>query len=270
VVRGDPANPPALLLHGGGVGTDAATNWEPVLDRLAGALHCVAPDLLGFGASPHPEPAPSGRDAWLELWVDQCLAELDALGRDRVHVIGNSALGGAIALRLLADHPDRIDRAVILGGGGQPTGDDDASASPRGMFGLLEAPTHAAMAAALARFSAAPEPPASFAAMVDARVAHARRPEVQRSFRAMWGGEPGVPLDAPRLAAIRRPVLCLHGAGDVVADPRRSWELARALPAGALVVMPGAGHWLHLDRPEDFASLVISFLEGGLLAAASD
>ncbi|MEU1304960.1 alpha/beta fold hydrolase, partial [Streptomyces shenzhenensis] len=40
---------PLVLLHGGGPGVDAASNWATVRPRLSARFRCLAPDLLGFG-----------------------------------------------------------------------------------------------------------------------------------------------------------------------------------------------------------------------------
>lgn len=50
----------------------------------------------------------------MRLWVDQLLGLLDALGLERAHLVGNS-LGGAIALHLLMEAPERFGRVVLMG-----------------------------------------------------------------------------------------------------------------------------------------------------------
>jgi 2-hydroxymuconate-semialdehyde hydrolase len=50
----------------------------------------------------------------MRLWVDQSLALLDALRIQKAHIVGNS-MGGAIALHLLMEAPERFDRVVLMG-----------------------------------------------------------------------------------------------------------------------------------------------------------
>ena len=49
-----PPDAPAILLHGF---PSSARQWEPLLARLAGDFHLVAPDYPGFGHSDAPDPA---------------------------------------------------------------------------------------------------------------------------------------------------------------------------------------------------------------------
>ncbi|MGC8917754.1 alpha/beta fold hydrolase [Streptomyces sp. PG2] len=70
------------------------------------------------------------------------------------------------------------------------------------------------------------------------------------------------PADRPRStpAGVRTPVLALHGERDRVSPVEVSERLAEALPNGRLRVVAGAGHWIHVDRPDEFCELVGEFL----------
>src|SRR3546814_19105317 len=52
-----------------------------------------------------------------QIWVDQIAALLDGLGIDKVSMVGNS-FGGGIALAFTIAHPDRVERAVLMGPAG--------------------------------------------------------------------------------------------------------------------------------------------------------
>jgi 2-hydroxymuconate-semialdehyde hydrolase len=86
---------------------------------LADRFQCLAPDLVGFGATEHPQNPPTGMRSWMRLWVDQCLALLDARQLEKVHLVGNS-MGGAIALYLMLEAPERFERVVLMGPIGTP------------------------------------------------------------------------------------------------------------------------------------------------------
>src|ERR1700733_15349177 len=100
---------PVVLIHGSGPGVTAYANWRLVLPVLAERFRVLAPDMAGFGFSERPEKADYGVD----LWVEQLVGFLDALGIERASVVGNS-FGGAIALRLAAHHPDRVGKLVLM------------------------------------------------------------------------------------------------------------------------------------------------------------
>lgn len=91
------------------------------------------------------------------------------------------------------------------------------------------------------------------------RLRQALRPGAERAFRSMFadvaGGPP--PVD---LTKIVNPVLALHGERDRVSPVEVSERLAAAVPGARLEVVAGAGHWIHVDRPDEFCTLVEEFL----------
>src|SRR3546814_8989206 len=68
--------------------------------------------MFGFGYSDS-----KGRIEDKQIWVDQIAALLDGLGIDKVSMVGNS-FGGGIALAFTIAHPDRVERAVLMGPAG--------------------------------------------------------------------------------------------------------------------------------------------------------
>lgn len=98
---------PVLAVHG------VSSNnrlWAWVLDA-APEVSLVAPDLAGRGGTPA-RPGPSSVAAHAE----QLVALLDALGLDRVHLLGMS-LGGFVVAELAARHPDRVATVTLVDGG---------------------------------------------------------------------------------------------------------------------------------------------------------
>jgi 2-hydroxymuconate-semialdehyde hydrolase len=246
------AGPALVLLHGGGPGVDAAINWASVRSRLAGEFHCLAPDLLGFGTQIAGTDGIEGPRAWALARARQILDLLDRQGLERVHLVGNSAAGGAAALALLSMAPGRIDRAVVMGGAG--TGPLPAAVP------FYDDPTHRSMRATLGRLVADESVHGGLLdELADVRLRQALRPGAESAFRSMFahavGGPP--PVD---LATIVTPVLVLHGELDRVSPVEVSERLVDALPHGRLTVVAGAGHWIHVDRPNEFCKLVGEFL----------
>src|SRR4051794_16122046 len=101
------AGPPVLLLHGSGPGTTAAA-WDPLVAALVPRHRVIAPDLLGFGATPRPGGSLRG------AWTRQALDLVDRLGVTSFSVVGNSA-GAAIALSVAAARPGAVTRVVAVG-----------------------------------------------------------------------------------------------------------------------------------------------------------
>lgn len=103
---GRPGSPAVVFVHGGG---PDARMWHVHLDRLAGRLHCLAPDLPGFGRSNHLPPLSLRETA--DLIAQLIEARVSAR---RAHVVGLS-YGGSVVFAMLERHPNRVDRAVIDG-----------------------------------------------------------------------------------------------------------------------------------------------------------
>ena len=241
-----------VLLHGGGPGVDAASNWSTVRSRLSSEFRCLAPDLLGFGTQIAGGVAGAlrGPAAWARARARQVVDLLDDHGLRRVHLVGNSAAGGAAALALLAEAPDRVERAVLMGGAG-------TGPLPR-RVPFYDEPTRESMRATLARLVADERTHRGLLdRLVDLRLEQALRPGAEAAFRSMFEADAGPGSDP---ASIATPVLALHGEHDRVSSVDVSVRLADALPRGRLAVVAGAGHWIHVDRPDEFCTLVGEFL----------
>ncbi len=93
------SGPALLLLHGW---PEFWLTWEPVMERLADRFHLVAPDLRGFGDSDKPHGLFGSQDA-----AGDMLALLDALGLDRVGLVGHD-IGGGVMQAMARRAPDRL------------------------------------------------------------------------------------------------------------------------------------------------------------------
>ena len=97
--------PPLVLLHGLG-GTKVS--FLPTVAALGDRHRMIALDLPGFGDSDKPIGSYDAR-----FMADRVFAALDALELDRTHLLGHS-MGGRVALEVAFDHPDRIDRLILM------------------------------------------------------------------------------------------------------------------------------------------------------------
>ena len=100
--------PPLVLVHGLLV---SHLEWLDVIPALSERFRCIALDLPGHGKSAKVNEAqfPYTREAYAAV-VRELMREL---GVERAHVCGHS-LGGAVAITLAADHPERVDRLAVL------------------------------------------------------------------------------------------------------------------------------------------------------------
>jgi pimeloyl-ACP methyl ester carboxylesterase len=103
----DGGGEPLVLLHGIGSTHD---DFAGLRERLEADHDVLAADLPGHGSSPSMAEAPT-----VEALADVVEADLDALGLERVHVLGNS-LGARIALELARRHRARSVVAIAPSG----------------------------------------------------------------------------------------------------------------------------------------------------------
>lgn len=104
--------PPIVLIHG--LYASANINWRlpGIIKSLAPSYRVVAFDLRGHGHSGKPE---NESDYGVQMMEDVTRL-MDHLQIKRAHIVGYS-LGGMIAVKFVATHPDRV-RSVVLGGMG--------------------------------------------------------------------------------------------------------------------------------------------------------
>ncbi len=91
---------PLVMLHGGGPGASAWSNFGAALPGFAQDFRTILIDQPGFGGSDKP-PVEGNYYRFAAKYV---IGLLDQLGLDRVHLLGNS-LGGGTAMRLALEHP---------------------------------------------------------------------------------------------------------------------------------------------------------------------
>jgi 2-hydroxymuconate-semialdehyde hydrolase len=245
---------PVVMLHGSGAGVTGWANWRGQIPALSPKLRVIAPDLIGFGYTERPE----GFDyRFMESWVEQVLALLDALKIERAHLVGNS-FGGSLSLALAVRSPERVARIVLMGSGGvqqkvtpeldQLWGYTPSAANMKKIMSIM----------------------AHNQSLVTDDIAEMRyratlRPGVQETFeklfpppRQRWLDAQVVPDD--KLRQIKHPTLIVHGREDRVVPLPGSLKLMELLPNSQLHVFGQCGHWTMIEHRDRFNRLVLDFL----------
>lgn len=233
--------PTLVCLHGF---THTGASWEPVVRSLHRRYRVLAPDIRGHGS------------AWRHpVDLDAVLADLAGLLSAPFTLCGYS-MGGRLALHAALALDERITRLVLIGA--SPGLDDPAErearrAADHALAARIESSTIEEFAGEWARtpvLAGLPEPVAA--------AAHADRLRntpagLAAALRGLGTG--ALPPLWDRLGELALPVSLVVGERDLkFADIAR--RMAGALPRAELVVVPGAGHAVHLEAPAAVAAII--------------
>jgi len=243
---------PVLLIHGSGPGVSAWANWRLVLPALAKERRVIAPDMVGFGYSDRP----AGIQYNMDTWVQQAIDLLDALGLERVDLVGNS-FGGALSLALAIRAPQRVRRLVLMGSVGVPF---QITPGLDAVWGYQ--PSFESMRQLLDIFAYSRE-------LVSDELAQLRyeasvRPGFQESFSAMFPAPRQRWVDAMTspeadIRVLPHETLVVHGREDKVIPLATSLTLADWIPNAQLHVFGHCGHWTQIEHTSRFTRLVSDF-----------
>lgn len=261
---GSDGRTPVVLLHGGGPGACAWSNFGANVPVLAAHRRTLAVDQPGFGRSVAGEVT----GHYFTHAADTLAALLDQLGIERVHLIGNS-LGGGTAVRFALRHRARAGRLVLMGPGGLSLNvfaPDPTEGVRRLMeFGAPPGPSREKLAAFLRTL--VHDPRLVTEELIDERYRAASDPAALRAMRSMGASftdparfEEGLLWrEAHRLA---NEVLLIWGREDRVNPLDGALVALKLIKRARLHVFGGCGHWAQLEKFDEFNRLAIDFLEG--------
>jgi pimeloyl-ACP methyl ester carboxylesterase len=236
---------PVLLLH------QTPRSWDEyrdVLPILGERFRAIAMDTIGFGDSSKPSEPDT-----IELWAGVAVSLLDALGVDRASVVGHHT-GAVIATEIAASYPDRVDKLVLsapamvddehrrLYGDKPPVDEVERKLDGSHVVELwsMRAPFYPKSIDLLERF------------VIDALKA-GDRAGGGHTVVARYDMEPKLPL-------VKAPTLIVKPTEDPFARPEAE-KLAPHLPHARSVDLPGGMIPAPDQLPEEFARVVIEFLE---------
>jgi pimeloyl-ACP methyl ester carboxylesterase len=230
--------------------------WDPtVTNGLAEAHEVILFDNAGVGASGGETPHTVAE------MTPHCSAFCRALGLKSIHVVGFS-LGGMIAQQLALDHPELVQRLILLG------------TAPRGGEGLTFAelspeeqtdPVAFLLGAFFTSSEASQAAGREYMKRLDSRKEDRDHPVSMNSAVAQlaaireWGNIPATGRYAT-LKSITHPTLIVHGNKDVVVAPINALILAEHLPNAQLVVYSDSSHGAHYQHARVFLEHVELFL----------
>jgi pimeloyl-ACP methyl ester carboxylesterase len=255
--------PDLLFLHGSGPGVTGWRNFRGVLPTFAAHFRCLILEFPGFGVSDdwggHPMMDAQGAVAPF----------LDALGIERVDIVGNS-MGGGVAINTAITAPDRVGRLVTIGGIGTNVFSPGPSEGIRLLQEFTEDPTRQRLVDWLNSMvydhSLVTEEliEERWALATDAAtLASARRMYGKAAFAAMMNmmRTSDLPLPWARMHEVAAPTLLTWGRDDRVSPLDMALIPMRTIPNAELHVFPNCGHWAMIEAKAAFESVVLAFLD---------
>jgi 2-hydroxy-6-oxonona-2,4-dienedioate hydrolase/4,5:9,10-diseco-3-hydroxy-5,9,17-trioxoandrosta-1(10),2-diene-4-oate hydrolase len=256
--------PPVVMLHGGGPGASGVSNYSRNIDSLAEHFRVIVPDLPGYGRSAKgvDQSDPFG------YLADMIRGLLDGLGVGTACLVGNS-YGGAAALRLALDTPQRVGKLVLMGPGGIGTTRGVPTAGLKSLLAYYggDGPSRDKLATFIRNYlvyegACVPDSliDTRYAASVDPEVVAdppLRRPSGPTALRTLWRMDL---IRDKRLKRLQTPTLVLWGRDDKVNRPSGGPMLANLMPNAELVMTSRTGHWMQWERAELFNRMAVDFL----------
>lgn len=245
------AGSPIVLVHGFPLDH---TMWDAQINALSEKHRVIVPDLRGFGRS-----GVTDAVVTMEQFADDLAALLDALTVEEPVVLCGLSMGGYIALQFWRKYQSRLRGLIFCDT--RAANDTRETAAAR-----LE------MADRVLREGPAP----LVEGMVPKLFAPAtvqQRPEVVEALRrVMMASDPkGIAAAArgmaqrpdvtERLGQIECPTLVVVGELDAISTTEEMLSVARAIPHGQFVEIPGSGHMSTIEKPAEVNAAILEFLD---------
>jgi pimeloyl-ACP methyl ester carboxylesterase len=218
-----------------------SSHWASQLQHLRPSRHAVALDLRGHGRSEPPE----NGDYSIAAMAEDVAAVVDALGLERFVLVGHS-MGGGVALSYAGAHPDRVAGLLLL----DPIGDGKqiSPAGAQSFLGGLESDYDNASQKYWTQI-AGPDSAIRTRLLADLRATS--KEALVLVLRSVMQFDPD-----PALARYRGPVLSV-----VTPSNDQAFSLHRIGRGFPHRVVEGTGHWIQLEKPDEFNRLLDEFLE---------
>lgn len=240
--------PTTLLLHGF---THTGSSWDPVVAALGERYRVLAPDIRGHGAAGEVVP----------VTLKAVLSDIQSLAPDRGFVLGGYSMGGRIALHVALAMPGRVGRLVLIGASPGIADAEERAQRRRADEKLATEVERLSIGEFAERWARTPV----LAGLSEEALERVQADRMRntpaglaRALRGLGTGELTPLWD--RLGELSMPVALVVGERDHKFR-QIAGEMAEAIGQVEVIVVPGAGHAVHLEAPAHVAEVLAGVLD---------
>ncbi len=246
---------PVLFLHGSGPGASGWSNFNANGIALAKAGYCaILPDSMGYGYSSKPVDVNYN----LEFMSEAAVRLMDQLGHQTFTLVGNSQ-GGAQAIRIALEHPERVNKLVLMAPGGiEPR---ETYMQMRGIRSMLRC-IYGEEGITLDGMRRVFEKQLYDKSLITDELVQDRYDVAMSQPRHVFETM-RVDNQAERLSELTCPVLGLWGMDDLFCPPSGVPILSARVPNARVISITRCGHWVMVEHADLFNRMVIDFLDNG-------
>jgi 2-hydroxy-6-oxonona-2,4-dienedioate hydrolase len=246
-----------VMLHGSGPGASGWANFNRNVEPLVAAgYRVILMDCPGWSKS-DPIVCTGSRS---DLNARSLKGLLDALGLDKVHIIGNS-MGGHSAVAFALANPARVGKLVLMGGG--TGGPSQFVPMPTEGIKLIQAlyrdPSIENLKKMMAVFvfDASSLTDDLYQARLDNMLA--RREHLDNFVKSFAANPRQFPDYGPRLGEVTAPALVIWGRDDRFVPMDVGLRLIWGMPNAELHIFNRCGHWAQWEHADKFNRMVLDF-----------
>jgi pimeloyl-ACP methyl ester carboxylesterase len=244
---GDPSDlPPTLIAHGL---FGSARNWNVIAKRMSETRQVISVDMRNHGQSPW-----ATSHEYADLAAD--LAEVIGTLGGQADIVGHS-MGGKASMALALLHPEQVRRLVVADIAPVPYGHTQVQLI-HAMRALDLSKIETRRDADEALQTTVPEDGVRAFLLQSLDVkgrAWRLNLDVLETFMPKIIGWPEI------AGQFDGPTLFLSGAASDYVRPEHRDPIRALFPAARFAKIPGAGHWLHADKPREFEATVAAYLK---------
>ena len=246
-----------IFLHGSGPGASSWSNFARNVGPFSEKYRAILMDQPGYNKT---DVRVIGEgETRSQVNGNAVVGLMDALGIQKASLVGNS-MGGATALNVAVDFPDRVEKLVLMGsgsGGGNNIFNQQPTEGIKVLNEVFDDPSVAGFRKLIniMLYDGASVPDEVLEQRYQATVGNMAHVEARAKSSL-------APRDiSAQLGDITAPALVIHGFNDRVVPIENSLRLLAGMPKSRLVVFQQCGHWAQFEHAAEFNRLVIDFLD---------